>query len=216
MSRAISRRPLARVPASVHLAVSLTLGALSGVLIGVVAGAVVGALSAWTVASSVFASWTWRALWPLSPPAVRAHATAEDPGTAVRDSVLVAIGAVSLVAVVLVLFHGKNVAPATVILGIAAIAGSWVVLHTVYGLRYARLFYAVPVGGLDFQQDSEPTYRDFAYLAFTVGMTFQVSDTEIQQTALRTTVLRHAVMSFCYNTVVVAVTINLVAGLGGR
>lgn len=216
MSRSTYRSAPMRVPASVHLAVSLALGALTGVLIGVAAGAVVGALSAWAVASGVFAAWTWWALWSLGPPAVRAHATAEDPGTAVRDSVLVAIGAVSLVAVVLVLFRGKDVPALTVVLGIVCIAGSWVVLHTVYGLRYARLYYAAPVGGLDFQQDSDPTYRDFAYLAFTVGMTFQVSDTEIQQTALRTTVLRHAIASFCYNTVVVAVTINLVAGLGGR
>lgn len=78
------------------------------------------------------------------------------------------------------------------------------------------MYFAVPVGGLDFQQTSEPTYRDFAYLAFTVGMAFQVSDTEVQQTALRTTVLRHALASFCYNTVVIAVTINAVAGLAGR
>ena len=214
MSRAIPLRPLAAVPASVHLAVSLLLGLLAGALVAVTTGGVAGALCAWTVSSAVFTVWTWSALWQLDPPAVAAHATREDPGTAIRDVVLMGIGAVSLVAVVFVLFHSKDVPNATVVLGIAAIAGSWVVLHTVYTLRYARLFYSSPAGGLDFQQKSDPTYRDFAYLAFTVGMTFQVSDTEIQQTKLRTTVLHHALISFCYNTVVVAVTINLVAGLG--
>jgi uncharacterized membrane protein len=211
-----ARRPPARGMASVHLAVALVLGALTGVVVGLASGAVTGALSGWTMAASTFTVWTWAALWPLEPAAVREHATAEDPGTAVRDFLLVGIGAVSLVVVVLVLFRGKQVAPETVILGIAAIAGSWVVLHTVYALRYARLFYADVVGGLDFQQKSDPTYRDFAYLAFTVGMTFQVSDTEIEQTTLRTAVLRHALLSFCYNTIVVAVTINVVAGLGGK
>lgn len=213
MIRSTSRRSPVGVPASVHLVASLGLGILTGVLVGAPAGAVVGALTAWAVASGVFAGWTWRALWPLGPRDVQAYATAEDPGTAVRDFVLVAIGAVSLGAVVLMLFHGKETSAPTFVLGMLSIAGSWVVLHTVYALRYARLYYATPVGGLDFQQDAEPTYRDFAYLAFTVGMTFQVSDTDIRQPALRTTVLRHALVSFGYNTIVVAVTINAVAGL---
>ena len=207
---------MAGVAVYLHLSVSLAVGVLSGVLVSVLSGAAVGALSAWAVASAVFVTWTWRALWSMSPADARAHATAEDPGTTVREFVLIAVGAVSLVAVVLVLFQGKDVPAPTFVVGLVAIAGSWAVLHTVHALRYARLYFAVPVGGLDFQQTSEPTYRDFAYLAFTVGMTFQVSDTEVQQSALRTTVLRHALASFCYNTVVIAVTINAVAGLAGR
>jgi len=66
---------------------------------------------------------------------------------------------------------------------------------------------------VDFKQDADPTYRDFAYLAFTVGMTFQVSDTDIGKSAIRETVLRHALISFLFGAVIIAVTINLVAGL---
>jgi len=69
------------------------------------------------------------------------------------------------------------------------------------------------VGGIDFTQDPDPTYRDFAYVGFTIGMTFQVSDTDIGKTTIRATVLRHALLSFLFGTVVLAITINLLAGL---
>ena len=92
-------------------------------------------------------------------------------------------------------------------------AASWIVLHTILTLRYARLYYSNPKGGIDFKQDGDPTFRDFAYVAFTVGMTFQVSDTDIGKPAIRETVLRHALLSFIFGAVIIAITINLVAGL---
>jgi uncharacterized membrane protein len=90
---------------------------------------------------------------------------------------------------------------------------SWTVIHTVFALRYARLYYSGTDGGVDFHEDAKPRFSDFAYLAFTVGMTFQVSDTDLNTSAFRATVLRHALLSHLFGTVVVALTINLVAGL---
>jgi uncharacterized membrane protein len=98
-------------------------------------------------------------------------------------------------------------------LGVACVAASWGVLHTIFILRYALLYYAEPAGGIDFKQEPDPTYRDFAYVGFTVGMTFQVSDTDIGKSTIRTTVLRHALLSFVFGAVILAVTINLLAGL---
>jgi uncharacterized membrane protein len=92
---------------------------------------------------------------------------------------------------------------------------SWATVHTVFTLRYARLYYAAG-GGIDFNGDRAPTYTDFAYLAFTIGMTYQVSDTSIASKAIRRTALRHAYMSYLFGTVVVAMTINVVAGLFNR
>jgi uncharacterized membrane protein len=89
------------------------------------------------------------------------------------------------------------------------------VLHTVYTLRYARLYYSDPVGGIDFNSDDRPSYFDFAYVAFGIGMAFQVADTNIQTTRIRRVVLRHALLSFVFATLIVAVTVNLVAGLNG-
>jgi uncharacterized membrane protein len=88
---------------------------------------------------------------------------------------------------------------------------SWGVVHTVYMLRYAHLYYNPPRGGIDFNGD-EPNYLDFAYLAFTLGMTYQVSDTDIQDQTIRRTVLAHTLLSYVFGTVIIAATINIVAG----
>jgi uncharacterized membrane protein len=96
---------------------------------------------------------------------------------------------------------------------VAAIAASWLVVNSIFTLRYARLYYTEPRGGVDFDQDPDPTFRDFAYVAFTIGMTSQVSDTALRETEIRATALRHALTSFVFNTVIIAVTVNIVAGL---
>ena len=90
---------------------------------------------------------------------------------------------------------------------------SWALIHTIFTLRYARLFYSQEHGGIDFHHQSPPAYSDFAYLAFTVGMTFQVSDTELTTRQMRATVLRHALVSYLFGAVFVAMTINLLAQL---
>jgi hypothetical protein len=84
-----------------------------------------------------------------------------------------------------------------------------------FTLRYAALYYGRPGGGIDFNSAEPPTYRDFAYLAFTVGMTFQASDPVLHSTALRRTVLRHALLSNLFGTEIMATTVNLVASLRG-
>jgi uncharacterized membrane protein len=90
---------------------------------------------------------------------------------------------------------------------------SWTLVHTVFTLKYARLYYSGQVGGIDFNQDDAPQYSDFAYLAFTIGMTFQVSDTNIESKQIRRTALRRAWFSFPLGAVIIAASINLVSGL---
>jgi uncharacterized membrane protein len=90
---------------------------------------------------------------------------------------------------------------------------SWTLIHTVFTLRYARLYYSGKTGGIDFNDSGDPDYGDFAYLSFTIGMTFQVSDTNIQSKKIRRTALRHAWLSFPLGVVIIATSINLVAGL---
>jgi len=98
-------------------------------------------------------------------------------------------------------------------LAVASVALSWSVVQTVFTSHYARLYYRHPAGGIDFNQQARPRYSDFAYLAFTVGMTFQVSDTSLQTATLRATALRQALLSYLLGAVILATTINLVAGL---
>jgi len=104
--------------------------------------------------------------------------------------------------------------PAGLILAIATIVLSWTLVHTVFALRYAHEYYTAPVGGIDFKNDDEkPDYHDFAYVAFTVGMTFQVADTDIQSQAIRRTVLQHALLSYLFGAVILAVTVNVIANV---
>ena len=91
---------------------------------------------------------------------------------------------------------------------------SWFAVHTVFTLRYARLYYSHPPGGIDFNQSEAPTYSDFAYLAFTIGMAYQVSDTDLQTRKIRATALQHSLLSYLLGAVILAMTINLIIGLG--
>jgi len=97
-------------------------------------------------------------------------------------------------------------------LAVVSVALSWSVVQTVFISHYARLYYSHPPGGIDFSQEAPPRYSDFAYLAFTVGMTFQLSDTDLQTPALRAAALRQALLSHLLGAVILATTINLVAG----
>jgi uncharacterized membrane protein len=98
-------------------------------------------------------------------------------------------------------------------LALVSVFVSWALVHTVFTLKYARLYYAGTAGGIDFNGAGAPDYPDFAYLSFTIGMTFQVSDTDIQSKAIRRTALRHAWLSFPLVAVIIATSINLVSGL---
>jgi len=90
------------------------------------------------------------------------------------------------------------------------------VVNTVFALRYAHLYYAVPPGGgVDFP-DGPPDYADFAYLSFTIGMTYQVSDTGLQTRKFRRTLLRHALLSYLFGAVIIATSINTLAGFVSR
>jgi uncharacterized membrane protein len=100
-------------------------------------------------------------------------------------------------------------------LAVGSVALSWLLVHTLFTLRYARLYYRGAVGGINFNQAEPPQYTDFAYLAFTLGMTFQVSDTNIQNHEIRSTALRHSLLSFVFGSIILATIINLVAGLSG-
>ena len=105
-----------------------------------------------------------------------------------------------------------------IVLSISGIMTSWILVHTIFTLHYAHLFYSKIKGnatesGLDFPAEKKPDYIDFAYFSFVIGMTFQVSDVQINNRIIRRTALAHSLLAFALNTFVVALTINLIAGL---
>jgi uncharacterized membrane protein len=161
----------------------------------------------------------WLTIWRQDAERTGRLADREDPTRAVADLVLLSAALVSLVAVGFVLGRASNSRGSEQgllnALGIASVVLSWGVVHTVFTLRYASLYYKGPDGGVDFNQSESPSYRDFAYLAFTIGMTFQVSDTDLTVSDIRSTALRHALLSYLFGTGILATTINLVANSGG-
>jgi uncharacterized membrane protein len=136
-----------------------------------------------------------------------------------REDSATGAGAASLIAVAFTLVQaGSAHAPARGLLSgltIVSVALAWTSIHTVYVLRYARSYYSPPDGGIDFHGET-PDYLDFAYLALTIGMCFQVSDTDLTAKRVRRCALHHALLSYLFGTVIVAVTVNLIASLLGR
>jgi uncharacterized membrane protein len=173
-------------------------------------------IAGWAVACLVYVVWVWSTVWRMDPAGTRSHATLEDPGRRTVDLVLIVAAMASVVAVVWVLVDARSLKGGAqlgvALLAIVSVALSWLLVHTLYTLRYARIYYRKD-GGVDFNQDEPPQYTDFAYLAFTLGMTFQVSDTNISSSYLRRTILGHTLLSYVFGTVIVAATVNLVAGL---
>jgi uncharacterized membrane protein len=219
-AEAADRRPASRAGASawVKLLVALIAGGV-GATVAALAGIEVrdAPLIGWDIMALVYGVWTWASVWRLDPVEVEADAKRQDPNRDLTDLVLLGAAAASLIAVGMVVFGASGAAGVVVYLQAALALGSvfvsWTMVHTVYTLKYARLYYAGSPGGIDFNGTGAPDYADFAYLAFTVGMTFQISDTNIQSKLIRRAVLRHAWLSFPLVAVIIAATINLVSGL---
>jgi uncharacterized membrane protein len=202
----------------VRVALSGTAGVAAAIIVVVVGPWWLAPLAAWDIASVVLLGWTWRSLWPLDGKRTAKHATEESPSRINTDLLLLGGSVVSLAAVGLVLVRAsseggleKGLLVAT---GVVSIVLAWGVVHTVYTLRYAKLYYQGTPKGVDFNEDDPPCYSDFAYLALTIGMTFQVSDTDLTTRAMRRLALRHALLSYMFGALIIATTINLIAGLG--
>ena len=178
-----------------------------------VAGRAVVAWDAFALASLAM---IWCVLVTADAGHTRAVAARESPGRVVAFVFVPVAVACSLSAVLLLLSTGMmpTLPPLMralhVALAIAGVVSAWLLLHTVFTLRYAHLYYADGTGsGLDFPPGSAPpNYLDFAYFGFGIGMTAQTSDVSISGAVLRHTVLLHGLISFVFNTAVVAVSIS--------
>ena len=192
-------------------------GGLLAAAVTVVAGVPeISVLVGWSVAAGGLLTWVWRISWPRDAEGTKR--LAEEEGlTHVTDTAVLAGAVASLAAVVEALVRsssGDAVGVATVVLGVAVVILSWGLANTVFALKYARLYYAGGDGGIDFGQEEPPAYSDFAYVAFTVGMSFAVPDTEVVDRSIRKVALGHALLSYLFGTVVIAVAVNLVTNLG--
>jgi uncharacterized membrane protein len=198
----------------------LAIGLLAGLASAPIGVWELAILVGWNVTAAAFSWSVWRAVSGADAASTMAHATSEDNSRSAARGLVVAASASSLVGVLFGLARASDahtgLKTALTITALSTVVLSWVVIQTVFTLRYAHLYYDKVAGGVDFPGDDEPEYRDFAYLAFTVGMTYQVADTNITGRPTRRTLLLHALLSYVYGAVVVAVAINLVAGFVGN
>lgn len=166
----------------------------------------------------------WIVFWNTASKEIRTQAQVEDNSRVTIFTIVLVSTMASLLAVTLLLLSTeKDNETLHIITAITGMAFSWLLVHTIFTVRYAHLYYGdhktkenIHAGGLGFPSETvkdHPDFIDFAYFSFVVGMTFQVSDVQITSRQFRRLVLMHGLVSFVYNTVIVALTINTVAGL---
>jgi uncharacterized membrane protein len=203
--------------ASTRLIIMLVGGVIAGLITGASWSWVYAPTVGWAVAALVYSTWVWIAIGGLDANETADLASREDPTRGVSDLLIVLLSLASLfsLGIILVQANAAHGALEAVLAGLAvvSVALSWILLHTLFTLHYARIYYTDGGKGVNFNQTEPPRYSDFAYLAFTIGMTFQVSDTNITTHRERSTALQHALLSFVFGSVILATTINLVAGL---
>lgn len=202
------RRTVAAVAAGfVVLVVTLVLGTAWPVAL----------TSSWGVVALVVVVSVWIRIFPMDAAQTREHARAEDFSRPTSDLAVLVASVASLGAIGYTVHRAAHAHGATkallIGLAVAVVALSWLTVHTLYLVRYGDVYYGDPVGGIDFNDDDPPDYHDFAYLALTIGMTFQVSDTSLTSKAMRRVAIRHALLSFLFVAVILALSINTVATL---
>jgi uncharacterized membrane protein len=203
-----------------RIVVAVPLGVGAAILVGLKAGWPFAPAAGWIVAAAVYLTWTWLIVGRLDPERTQAHATryGEDDSTPwILDLTVLLASVASLGGVGYLLAAESTGGIGAAVVGALSVAAAWVTVHTVYMLSYARLFYTGDEGGIDFHESEgyRPDYGDFAYLAFTLGMTYQVSDTDLVDRRIRMAALRHALLSFLLGAIVLAIVINLGASLIG-
>ena len=175
-------------------------------------------IAGWDAGALTLVALAWYVILRADPTATKRRAGSYDPGRLLVFGIALASSLFSLFAAAFVL-KKVHALPASeqlewTLLTLAAIVLSWMMTHTAYTLRYAHLYYrGGGHHGLQFPGDEAPADIDFAYFAFTVGMCFQVSDVVVTSTVCRRAVLLHAILSFVYNTMILALALNLVFGL---
>lgn len=205
-----------RLPFMARPAARVAVGGAVGALVAAVLWGHAGVLSllgGWSALALVFTGWTWLALWGFGHHRTATHARSEQPGHVAVIS-LVLGGAVASLAGVGVLLHRTDDLGAGW-LAVGSVVLSWLTIHTLFALIYAKhYFHPEHPGGIDFndpEHHDRPSYSDFFYVAFAVGMSFAISDTNLTSTRMRRTALGHGLLSFVFGTMIIASVVNVVS-----
>ncbi|GAC1369485.1 MAG: DUF1345 domain-containing protein [Hymenobacter sp.] len=214
------------ISARYRLLIGFATGALAWLLVPGSMSTVSHWVAAWDVYAATVLLLIWAAMFTADTDHIRRVANTEDPSRALAFAFVLVAATASLLAVVALLGTMKSLAPTVlfrhILLSLVAVVESWLLVHTVFTLRYAHIFYDYndlgggDNGGLQFPGNGTPPdldYLDFAYFAFIVGMTSQTADVNISGKRLRRTALLHGIISFGFNTAIVALSIGALGGL---
>ncbi|AZI43462.1 DUF1345 domain-containing protein [Deinococcus psychrotolerans] len=177
------------------------------------------ALVGWLVSAGTYLISSWRLIYSVNGDWIRQVAQQEDNGKRASGLIAVATSIISLAGVMFALSKAGSLknqplqAELLIGAGLLSVALSWLVIQTVYLFRYAHLYYETPEGGVQFPGTPEPDYLDFAYLSFTIGMTYQVSDTDLDQRPMRRLLTGHSLISYVYGVVIIALAISAVSSV---
>lgn len=180
------------------------------------------ALLGWSIGVAVYLALAWCLCERFDASSTRLRAQAQDEPSMVLFFLMLLVTAACVAAIVLMMQQSKDLAQALrlqhLAVSVVALVASWLFIHTLFAFRYAHRYYRPadkPLSdgpGLLFPGELEPDYFDFLYYAYVVGMTSQVSDVQIASRGMRRLTLLHSVLSFAFNMLILALSINLVAG----
>jgi uncharacterized membrane protein len=213
-----------RLNATQKLIISAVISVLAYLVsIGFVHKTLLHLLVSWDAFCLFFILLNWITFFTIRPQQIRNEARKQNEGRVVVFIIALIATLVALLAVLLLLLdksQGYREISFTLLCAFSGLILSWVLVHTIFTVRYAHLYYAdheednnKHAGGLDFPDGIHPDFLDFAYYSFVIGMTFQVSDVSISSRKLRRLTLLHSLMAFAFNTIIVALTVNVIAGL---
>ena len=218
--RAFTRHDLHQARTRVAIALAVGLGAAWAMPSRL--GGVLRAVAGWDAGALVIGVLSWTLILRANADRTRRHAADEDPGRRAAWVLLTLASSFALVANAAILHNARacvgGVRDLYIGLCLGAVVSAWLLTHTAYTLRYAHLYYrddGEGEGGLTFPGSGKPAYLEFAYFAFTVGMCFQVSDVTVTSRPMRRAVLGQSLLSFAYNTAVLATAVSLVVGILG-
>jgi len=175
----------------------------------------------WNTFSLSMIIMSWVSFFITDSKQIREQARVQDPSRSIIFIIIIVSTLASFFAVLLLILskgENDNTSSLRIAVAVTGMFLSWFLIHTIFTLRYAHIFYGdhetrpnTHAGGLEFPGDSKPEYLDFAYYSFVLGMTFQVSDVQITSKRLRSLAMLHGLLSFVFNTIMIALTINLIA-----
>jgi uncharacterized membrane protein len=181
-------------------------------------------IAAWDVFVIVDLSLAWWVMFHADPAHLRETSRLQDSSQTALFTLVLLAACAAFASVAFILGPSKKEEGIGLglhlLLSAIAVVGAWMVVHTIFAMRYAHLYFARHENadkafrkGLEFPGTARPDYLDFAYFSFVIGMTSQVSDVQISGKELRRLALAHGILSFFFNVVILGLTISVMSGL---